>query len=307
MECSEIQKKLSAYIEGVISPEEKVLIEEHLKVCEKCSNALSELEKAIEYVQGLDEIEPPAWLSQKVMARVRSEAEPKRGILRRLFYPIHIKLPIEAVAAILIAVVSIYVFKAIQPEMKLAKAPSEEVASRTLAQEKEGAPVNAEDKLVAAKPAERFMLAEERETRARKTAGASKAPAKVAKLDKVEPPAGAVARDELKREAVSSELRAKTMVAGKGEGVHVRVDVKELMAATREIEEVLKQLEGNIISTESFKDRAVIVATLSSEKVEELWGKLNLIGEVKEEGKFLGAWEGDVEIRIELVERSMNP
>ena len=87
MECSEVQKRLSAYIEKVVSPKQKALINAHLKGCKQCKRALADLKKAVKYVQGLEEVEPPAWLAQKVMARVRSEAEAKRGIFKKIFYP----------------------------------------------------------------------------------------------------------------------------------------------------------------------------------------------------------------------------
>jgi predicted anti-sigma-YlaC factor YlaD len=110
MECREVQKRLSAYIEKVVPPKQKALIDAHLKGCKTCKRALADLKKAVNYVQKLEEVEPPAWLAQKVMTRVRSEAEAKRGILQKIFYPFHIKIPLEAVALILIAVGTIYIF-----------------------------------------------------------------------------------------------------------------------------------------------------------------------------------------------------
>jgi hypothetical protein len=125
MKCQDIQQKLSAYAEGIVPHKEKILIEEHLKSCLKCNESLASLRKTIDYVHSLEDVEPPAWLTQKVMAKIKAEAKPKKGILQKLFYPLHIKLPIETVATALVVVLTIYIFKAIQPEMKLAQAPSE--------------------------------------------------------------------------------------------------------------------------------------------------------------------------------------
>ena len=122
MECREVQKRLSAYIEKVVSPKQKALIDAHLKGCKNCKRALADLKKAVTYVQKLEEVEPPSWLTQKVMARVRSEAEAKRGILQKIFYPFHIKIPLEAIALILVAVGTIYIYKSIQPQMQVAQA-----------------------------------------------------------------------------------------------------------------------------------------------------------------------------------------
>ncbi len=127
MECGEVQKQLSAYYEASLSFAEKTIIEEHLALCPKCSQSLADLKRAIEVVQGLPEVEPPAWLTQKVMAKVRSEPAPRRRIVEMLFHPIPIKLPLEAAGVIAIAVTTIFIFKAIQPEMHLSKTPWEEI------------------------------------------------------------------------------------------------------------------------------------------------------------------------------------
>src|SRR4030042_1731198 len=125
MNCQDIQQKLSAYVEGILHPEEKILVDEHLTSCQKCNESLSDLRKTINYVHTLKDIEPPPWLTQKVMAKIKTEVHPKKGIIQKLFYPLHIKLPIEAVVTALLAVITIYIFKTMQPEMKLAQAPSE--------------------------------------------------------------------------------------------------------------------------------------------------------------------------------------
>ena len=46
MECRDIRKNLSAYTEGMVSPEDQELIEQHLASCRSCSTALHELNRA---------------------------------------------------------------------------------------------------------------------------------------------------------------------------------------------------------------------------------------------------------------------
>jgi hypothetical protein len=124
MECRDIRKNLSAYMEGMVSPEDQELIEQHLASCRSCGTALYELNRAGEVVKNLKEVEPPPWMKQRIMARVREEAEPKKGFLQKLFYPLHIKVPLEAFATVLVAVVAVYVFKAVEPQMKDLQVPS---------------------------------------------------------------------------------------------------------------------------------------------------------------------------------------
>jgi hypothetical protein len=52
------------------------------------------------------------------MSRVREEAGRKRGILRKFFYPLHMKIPIQALATLLVAVLVFYVYQKDEPEMK---------------------------------------------------------------------------------------------------------------------------------------------------------------------------------------------
>lgn len=278
MECHDIREKLSAYIEGLISSEEKLRIDEHLKACQHCSESLADLKKTLEYVRNLEEVEPPPWLSGKVMATVRSEAEQKRGILQRLFYPLHVKLPIEALAAIFIVITTVYVFKTMQPEMKLAKAPSEAVRLRGLSEEAE------------------------KEIPAGKYAEPARVPARVAKREAAQPSAGAVAKDELKRKAVSPESRI-AMLEKRREPIRLTLEVEDIEPASNRIEKAFAQLGGRITQREHLEQRRVIVAELDSEKLKDLFEKLEFIGKIEEKPLIPEAWEGDIEIRIEISRR----
>jgi hypothetical protein len=124
MECKHIRERLPAYREEDVDLEEKKAIGQHLSSCQKCSQALDDLKKAEELVKRLPEVEPPAWMTQKVMARVRAEEEKRKGIVQHLFFPLRIKIPIEVFATVLIAVAAIYVFKAVEPQMKPVGLPS---------------------------------------------------------------------------------------------------------------------------------------------------------------------------------------
>jgi hypothetical protein len=118
MECARVQERLSDYIEGFLSDEEKKLFDEHLGSCVACGAMLSDLRMTIDYMNDLEEREPPPWLAQKIMNRVRQEAKQSKSIWQRLFYPIHVKLPLEAVGVALVALTALYVFQSVQPVLK---------------------------------------------------------------------------------------------------------------------------------------------------------------------------------------------
>jgi hypothetical protein len=146
MECRNIQEKLSAYIDDILSSQEKTVVDEHLKTCRECTAALADMKKVIEHIKGLETVEPPVWMKQKIMAKVHAEARPKKGLFERLFYPLHVKLPVGAIATVAIALATLYVFRTIEPEVKLAKAPTEEVAPRISQKKQQPAQKEAEDR-----------------------------------------------------------------------------------------------------------------------------------------------------------------
>lgn len=123
MECKDIQGKLSASIEEVIPPGEKKDLEDHLKGCASCRVALEDLKKAKALLHDLQGVEPPAWLKKKIMLRIREEEKRKGGILQKLFHPLHIKVPLQAMATVFIAVIAIYLFHSMEPEVQKMQAP----------------------------------------------------------------------------------------------------------------------------------------------------------------------------------------
>ena len=114
---------MPAYLEGLLSPEDKALLEEHLASCRQCSNALEALKKTGKLLRDIEEVEPPPWFTQRIMSRVRGEAKQETGIIRKLFYPLHIKIPVQALATVLIAVLAFQIYRVGEPEMKVVVAP----------------------------------------------------------------------------------------------------------------------------------------------------------------------------------------
>jgi len=134
MMCKEIEDLLPGMIDGALSEAEKMRIEAHLEACASCRNAFADLRKSDERVKRLEEVDPPPWLKTRVMARVREEAGQKEGIFRKLFYPLHVKVPIQALATVLIAVVAWNVYKAGEPEFRQMAPPSTAVQEAPQAQ-----------------------------------------------------------------------------------------------------------------------------------------------------------------------------
>jgi len=118
MTCREIEKMLPPYLDGLLSPEEKTRAEEHLKSCPLCLQDMANLKKTGALLKDLGEVEPPPFFEQRIMARIREENEKKRGFFRKLFFPLRIKVPVQVLATLFIAIFAFYVYQKGEPEMK---------------------------------------------------------------------------------------------------------------------------------------------------------------------------------------------
>jgi hypothetical protein len=145
----EIRHKLSEYIDGAVTPQERAAIDEHLKTCTTCADALAELRKTIEQVKQIEEVEAPAWMTQKIMANVREVHEKRSGILNILFNYFVTGRAIRVAAVLFLTVTVYYIYSSMHPAEKYAEAPmgrlaKQEAPAETQDAAKRKAPVSAE-------------------------------------------------------------------------------------------------------------------------------------------------------------------
>lgn len=114
MDHATAKKNLSAYLDGAVTPEEKVLLEEHLEACPECRAELRDLAETVSRLRSLGEVEPPPWLAVKVMARVRQEAGLEKGLFLRLFAPFGWKLCLAA-ALVFLTVTGYLIYRSAFP------------------------------------------------------------------------------------------------------------------------------------------------------------------------------------------------
>ncbi|HDH50898.1 MAG TPA: DUF2275 domain-containing protein, partial [Nitrospirae bacterium] len=284
MKCSDIEKKLSAYIEEMLSGEDRKQVDAHLETCLQCRASLDDLERSIAYTQGIEEVEPPVWLKQKVMARVRQEGRAKKAIFQKLFFPLHIKVPIEVIATLAVAVTAFYVFKSVEPDMKMAYAPAEQdITSR----QEEIKGLKKDEYFAGTAPGYGMSGTAEKQRVRIKTDDMDEADQRQEPeaLDEERPvpkaayrvPPQMKAKEELESAVAGSKLLADT----EQPAVSLTVYVEDIETAGKEIEAAITRLNGKMIRTESFEDKDVLIAELNAEKADELNERLGQIGEVK--------------------------
>jgi len=123
MSCQDREKRLPAYLEEDLSPAEMDDLTEHLASCEDCRKVLEDLMKTGCLVHDLEEVSPPPWLKSQIMGRVREEAAKKRGVLRKFFFPLYIKIPVQAFAVVVISVLAFYLYRQDAPQIRMKGIP----------------------------------------------------------------------------------------------------------------------------------------------------------------------------------------
>ncbi|MFQ5658596.1 MAG: zf-HC2 domain-containing protein [Candidatus Methylomirabilales bacterium] len=124
MRCEEIQDHLSAYLEDEVGPSERRAIEGHLLDCVRCRHELDLFRQTVSALQSMEEIDVPARLTAAIEADVSARKSIWwQDLISRLFVPMHIKIPLQAAALVLISLGAVYLYRS-SPELAQAPRPS---------------------------------------------------------------------------------------------------------------------------------------------------------------------------------------
>jgi len=121
MTCSETRELLSAWLDQALDDHERERIEAHLAGCPECRRELEGLRSTVSLLSRVEHARAPLGFVDKVMG----EAYPApwyRKLGRLVFQPLSVKLPLEAGAMAVIAILGVYLLQG-TPEMKDAARP----------------------------------------------------------------------------------------------------------------------------------------------------------------------------------------
>lgn len=201
MECAAILELLSEYIDGTLDSKAKEAVEKHISTCENCKQELSSLSSVVKELGSLDQVKAPADFLEKIHERMELRFSIDR-LIRKLFVPFHIKIPLELAAAATVAILVVLVLNIQQPEIQMMKIPTASKSQRLAEKPKEDR-IKPEFKKEAERPApvleeapaklsdsEHVMLARRSETKTVKPSIQRESEPRSSVLAKAKQPAG---------------------------------------------------------------------------------------------------------------------
>jgi hypothetical protein len=324
MNCDQVQKMLPGYLEGGLSKTENALIAKHLTACADCRAVFAEYEQARKMVGSLEEVEPPPGFAGRIMARVEEEEGRRRGLAGKLFYPLHIKVPVQALAAVAVAVLAIQAYRTVEPEKQpvppaavtAAPGPKEEPekkedlreetarpekkAARAVEPEARSAERAAKDAPASPPPA--AAPPAERRQRKGEAAAPLQAPAAARDAEKADVSfGGKVAKMETKAKAPAPSREAASLQ--KAPPLFLTLKAEDPVWAGEKVQDLLRELGGIRIETNRLGDGEIITAELNPEKLPVLINFLRSIGQLPETEQVFESSTSSISLRIEIFRR----
>ena len=229
------------------------------------------------------------------MAQLRAEAEGGRRWYHKLFFPLAVKLPLEAAAAVVLAAAVFLVYQ--QPSEQAASSRQEFVAKKTplpAAQDLQKKNENASPG-----PQPEAQTPGYRALDLKPEYGKSAAPS-----PEVQRPAPAMDRQgESAPPAPITVLKSKSALSplAKSLPVHFVVKIKNPALAEKDLEKIVALLAGKIEDVAAQGQGKIITASISAHRIKELSERLKSLGEVEQEAALSTNQEGSVVVRIELL------
>jgi len=125
MECVRVKELLSEYIDDTLDQETRKTMEKHLSTCKGCSEELASLRSLVEELGSLEKVKAPADFLEQLHDRLEAPSGFTR-IVRKLFVPFHVKIPLELATATLLAVLVFSVFNTQLTEKPMIQTPLEQ-------------------------------------------------------------------------------------------------------------------------------------------------------------------------------------
>ena len=116
MTCHESRERLSELLDEALPTRERALVEAHLADCQECRRELERLRATVSILRRVEPVRAPVGFVDRVMAAVRPVPWYRR-LAAWIFLPLSVKLPAEAAAMALVAILAVFLFQR-DPELQ---------------------------------------------------------------------------------------------------------------------------------------------------------------------------------------------
>ena len=110
MTCHDARESLSAYLDEALAPEERREVAAHLETCADCRRELARLVQTVALLRRVEPARAPVGFVDRVTEAARPRPWYRRAA-GAIFVPFSVKLPAEATALVMVALLAVYVFE----------------------------------------------------------------------------------------------------------------------------------------------------------------------------------------------------
>ena len=114
MKCDDIKSMLDDYLDGSLSDRDRALVKDHVRTCPECREELRFMKKFKKEISTMSPAQAPADFLDRLHERM--EQEGRSGLVKTLFFPLKLKIPLEAAGLLLTAAVAVLVFNPFRTE-----------------------------------------------------------------------------------------------------------------------------------------------------------------------------------------------
>ncbi|MBI1894467.1 MAG: zf-HC2 domain-containing protein [Candidatus Rokubacteria bacterium] len=112
MNCHQAQELFSARADDRLTPEERLALDRHLHDCPDCPDEWEQFRQTVALLRSVEEARAPAGFAGRVLEAARREEDSRlRRLLRGLFVPLHVKLPLEAAAVLAVSTLVMLLYR----------------------------------------------------------------------------------------------------------------------------------------------------------------------------------------------------
>ena len=107
--CRAHRETMSALLDGAATSAEKAALDAHLEGCAECREELEELRFTTRQIRSLEPVEPPPWMTARIMARLREAEAPPVPFWRRYFVPVLASAQFRVATLVLVGAAGYYI------------------------------------------------------------------------------------------------------------------------------------------------------------------------------------------------------